>query len=597
MFSTPILRRSTLAGRARLRLDVLEDRTAPATLLAGFTETPLATGLSKPTAMEIAPDGRIFVAEQTGSVRVVKNNQLLPTPFITLPVDSSGERGVLGITFDPNFATNRFVYIYYTTSINGVHNRVSRFVANGDVAMPNTETAIVDLELLSGATNHNGGAIHFGLGGKLFIGVGDNADGSNSQNLNNRLGKILRVNADGTIPADNPTSFNGIPGTTIGVNRAIWAVGLRNPFTFAVQSGTGRLFINDVGQNTFEEINDGAGGANYGWPSAEGPSSNPAFTNPLFFYGHGAGNELGFAISGGAFYNTTVHSFPSEYVGDYFFADFANNWIRKFDPSTGAVTLFASNIATSPVDLKVDPSGNLLYLTHSGTGGGRLVAIQNATVPAQRQFIAALYRDFLGRSPGQSESDFWIGQFGSRGSSGVANAIGRSNESLGRMIDGVYAHILGRGADPGGRGFWINRLAAGQTLEQVIAAFTATSEFAARATALAHTGDSNQDFVRSLYQLLLQRSSGANEVAFWVGRVASQGRESVAQQILASAEFRAAAVNSFYGTGTPLPFLLKLLRRTSPAPAADVNAWVNSGLDVVTIETLFASSSEYFNNG
>ena len=215
-----------------------------ATLPPGFTETQVASGLANPTAMAFAPDGRLFVALQGGALRVIKNGALLATPFISLSVNASGERGLLGVAFDPDFANNNFIYLYYTTSASPIHNRVSRFTANGDVALSGSELAILYLENLS-ATNHNGGALHFGPDGKLYVAVGENAVGSNAQALTNRLGKMLRINTDGTIPTDNPF-YN----TASGENRAIWTTGLRNPFTFAFQNGTGRLFSNDVGQNT-----------------------------------------------------------------------------------------------------------------------------------------------------------------------------------------------------------------------------------------------------------------------------------------------------------------------------------------------------------
>ena len=238
--------------------------------------------------MEIAPDGRIFVCQQGGSLRVIKDGALLSTPFLTLSVDASGERGLLGIAFDPNFASNNFIYVYYTVSTSPRHNRVSRFTANGDVAVSGSETVLLDLDNLTSATNHNGGAIHFGPDGKLYIAVGENATASNAQTLNNRLGKILRINSDGTPPADNPF-FNQATGN----NRSIWALGLRNPFTFAFQPGTGRMFINDVGEASWEEINDGIAGSNYGWPNVEGPSANPNFRSPLFAYGHGISATTG----------------------------------------------------------------------------------------------------------------------------------------------------------------------------------------------------------------------------------------------------------------------------------------------------------------
>jgi len=328
-----------------------------ATLPTGFTETMIAGGLSGPTAMDFAPDGRLFVCLQGGQLRVIKNGSLLATPFVTLTVDSAGERGLLGVTFDPNFSVNNFVYVYYTVPGSPAHNRVSRFTASGDVATPGSEFVLLNLNDLSSAGNHNGGAIHFGPDGKLYIAVGENANGSNSQTLSNLLGKMLRINSDGTIPTDNPF-FN----TATGVNRAIWALGLRNPFTFAFKPGTTRMFINDVGQSTWEEINDGIAGSNYGWPTTEGPTSDPNFRSPIFWYGHGSLSTEGCAITGGAFYNPTTVQFPSSYVGKYFFADYCNSWIRVFDPSNNTAADFASS-ASNPVDLKVTNDGSLYYLS------------------------------------------------------------------------------------------------------------------------------------------------------------------------------------------------------------------------------------------
>ncbi len=328
----------------------------------GFNSVPVASGISNPTAMEFAPDGRLFVCQQSGQLRVISNGSLLPTPFVNLTVNSSGERGLLGVTFDPNFANNQFVYIYYTATTPTIHNRVSRFTANGDVALGGSEVVMLDLNDLSGATNHNGGAIHFGPDGKLYVAVGENANSSNSQTLNNLLGKMLRINSDGTIPADNP--FFSI---ATGNNRAIWALGLRNPFTFAFQAVAGRMFINDVGENTWEEINDGIAGSNYGWAICEGICGNPNFRDPLFQYGHGIGPATGCAITGGAFYNPTIATYPSDYVGKYFYADYCSGWIRRFDPGTNTAQAFATGL-NSPVDLHVGPDANLYYLAR-GNGG------------------------------------------------------------------------------------------------------------------------------------------------------------------------------------------------------------------------------------
>lgn len=328
-----------------------------ANLPEGFTETQIATGLTYPTAMSLTPDGRIFVCEQGGQLRVVKDGALLATPFLTVTVDGAGERGLVGVAVDPNFNSNHFIYVYYTALTPAPHNRLSRFTANGDVALAHSEVALLDLDNLGPAKIHNGGALRFGNDGRLYIGVGDNSVPPNAQSFSNLLGKILRLNADGSIPADNPF-FNSATGN----NRAIWALGFRNPFSFAVQRTTGRIFVEDVGQDTWEEIDEGVSGSNYGWPLVEGFTSDPRFRSPLFQYGHGVGETLGCAITGGAFYNPSANQFPSEFVGQFFFADYCNGWIRRLDPANGnLVSGFAAGISF-PVDLQVDDNGSLFYL-------------------------------------------------------------------------------------------------------------------------------------------------------------------------------------------------------------------------------------------
>ena len=352
---------------------------AASTLPPGFTEQLVASGLVNPTAMAIAPDGRIFICQQGGQLRVVKDVVLLAAPFVALIVNSTGERGLLGVAFDPAFATNGFVYVYYTATSPNIHNRVSRFTAAGDVAAPGSEFVLMDLEPL-GATNHNGGAIHFGVDGKLYVAVGENAVGSNAQTLTNRLGKILRVNSNGTIPADNPFF-----GEATGANRSIWALGLRNPFTFGVQPFSGRIFINDVGQGAWEEINDGHAGANYGWPATEGPTTDPRFDTPFFAYDRRGTGEC--AITGGAFYNPAAAQFPAEYVGRYFFADLCGGWIRRLNPEDRRVEGFATGIP-SPVDLAVSENGSLYYLARGG--GGVLYRVDHEETPGANLIVGAL---------------------------------------------------------------------------------------------------------------------------------------------------------------------------------------------------------------
>jgi glucose/arabinose dehydrogenase len=324
-----------------------------ATLPPGFNESVIASGISSPTAMTFAPDGRLFVCQQNGALRVIKQDALLSTPFLTVTTDSNGERGLLGVAFDPNFANNQWVYIYYTVPGSPAHNRVSRFTAAGDVAVSGSQTIILELNDLSSAQNHNGGALHFGPDGRLYIAVGENANSANAQTNGNLLGKILRIEANGAIPTDNP-----LYNTATGVNRAIWALGLRNPFTFGFQPGTGRMFINDVGEGTWEEINEGVAGANYGWPTCEGACGSPNFRDPIYQYSHAEGC----AIVGAAFYNPDTPQFPSQYTGVYFFADLCSAWIRILDPNNGnQVSTFATGLS-SPVDLQVSADGSLYYL-------------------------------------------------------------------------------------------------------------------------------------------------------------------------------------------------------------------------------------------
>jgi glucose/arabinose dehydrogenase len=393
--------------RAWLEGVELETRANPVVLPAGFADTPLATGFNRPTAMEFAPDGRLFVLEQAGNVVLVHPDGTTSTA-LHLNVDSNGERGLLGIAFDPNFTTNHYAYLYYTNPqagasswSNGVHNQLSRFtVDDTDPLLPTfgNEAPILDWDNLSSATNHNGGAIHFGLDGMLYANAGDNMqtftgpDGNvyrASQSLNNLLGKQLRIDVasfnsgvatrDDTtvgqlIPADNP-----FVGTAPGINQLIFALGLRNPYTFAVQPGTGAIFLNDVGETTWEEIHQSVAGANFGW---RGGSSDgfghppPAFAagtykEPLLAYRHSGGPAGGgSAIVGGTFYNPTTSQFPASYVGKYFYEDLGFGWIRYFDPANpGSAanpdpsTVFATDTAGGLRDLKVDSAGNLFYLS------------------------------------------------------------------------------------------------------------------------------------------------------------------------------------------------------------------------------------------
>jgi glucose/arabinose dehydrogenase len=334
-------------------------------LPSGFTKSLVVGGLTRPTDMEFAPDGRLFVAQQGGRLRVLKPDGRMTTFVdISSDVDSRGERGLLGVTFDPNFASNHFVYLFYThepTATTPANNRIIRYTANGNKPLAGSRKLIFRLNNLR-PLHHNGGTIQFGARDKLYVSTGDNQIPDNAQSLSNLKGKILRINKDGTIPTDNPF-YNKASGK----NRAIWALGLRNPFKFAIKPGAGTIFINDVGERTWEEINRGVEGANYGWPRFEGPETDPRFRSPIYAYRHGRDTPI-CSITGGAFYNPAKVQFPAGYVGDYFFADLCGGWIKRYDPGSDTARRFATGLVT-PVDLEVERDGTLYYLTRGSTEG------------------------------------------------------------------------------------------------------------------------------------------------------------------------------------------------------------------------------------
>lgn len=288
---------------------------------AGFINSTFATGLSTPTSMEFAPDGRLFVCERRGKVRVIQaNGALNPVSFLDLSAETDFqiERGILGIAFDPQFTTNGYVYVYHTVAGSPAHNQVSRFTATGDVG--GSRLNILDLDSLSTSQIHNAGAIHFGTDGMLYVAVGNNGNGTNSQSIANRLGKILRINPiNGSPAAGNPTSFKLGDNSTVFPafpNTAIWAMGLRNPFTFAVHPTSGRIFANDVGDGLREEIDDIITGLNYGYPTQEGKNGleNVNFKRPFIDYAHG--DSGGLCICGGAFYRlkSGLNTFGASYL-------------------------------------------------------------------------------------------------------------------------------------------------------------------------------------------------------------------------------------------------------------------------------------------
>lgn len=332
-----------------------------------FQNEILATGFNLPTTMEFMPDGRILVGELQGRIKVVNPPYTQAEPGLFLQITNIGSygvyQGIYDIVLDPDFATNRYYYVFYTMGTPR-HDRVSRFTANESVTGTVAGSEFVLYEDPQDANSeHHGGAMAFDNAGKLFFTTGEHFDANAAPRLNSPRGKLHRINKDGTVPTDNP--FYDGTGSNID---SIWAIGLRNPFRMFYDSVTDKLYIGDVGGNnnatSMEEVNVGARGANYGWPATEGATTNPAYTSPLYAYSH-AGRDA--SITGGFVYRGS--QFPASYQGDYFFADYAQNWIRglDLDPATGAMAGGIYNF--EPADGSVDgPYGDIVGLSQGPDG-------------------------------------------------------------------------------------------------------------------------------------------------------------------------------------------------------------------------------------
>ena len=393
----------------------------------GFTAEVVATGLDGLTALDVLPDGRVLVCEQPGRVRIIDNGELLKTPVIELPVDSWWERGVIGVTHDPEFENRPYIYVCWVAKDPHPHHIISRFTMKGNVADPASEKRLLvgdDQTQMGGKVpaGHQGGAMHFGPDGKLYIAIGEQTAGAPSQKLDTFLGKILRINPDGSIPADNP-----FVDTATGKYRAIWAYGCRNPFTFAFRQSDGLMLINDVG-GKFEEINVGRAGANYGWPVVE-HGDNPkydsgAFDGPIHQYPQSS-------INGGDFCTNPI--WPAAWQGRFFFADFIHGWIKTIDPSDSEKSLpFVTGIR-QPVDLRFAGDGSLYVLLRNawvidkkfGGGTGAVLRIRptdvtqsgnvtvTSTAPTKKSVIVEAVPDdspskSLGPKPGDVYREFAI---------------------------------------------------------------------------------------------------------------------------------------------------------------------------------------------
>lgn len=331
------------------------------------------TGFASPVDIANCGDSRLFVVEQDGLIRILNSNGTInPTPFlnITSLTNQSGEQGLLGLAFHPNYSTNGLFYINYTnTSGNTVIARYS--VDSGNPNLANT-TGTILLTVTQPFSNHNGGTLKFGSDGYLYIGMGDGGSGGDpgnrAQNINELLGKMLRIDVNSATPY-------GIPPTNpyVGIAGAdeIWAIGLRNPWKFSFDRQTGDLWIADVGQNQYEEVNRATAsesGLNYGWRCYEGNTAyntagcaaQSTMKSPLFTTNH----TNGFcSITGGYVYRGT--QYPN-FQGKYFFSDYCKAQIGSSD-GLGNVSFSATFSGNNFVSFGEDTNGELYVASINGT--------------------------------------------------------------------------------------------------------------------------------------------------------------------------------------------------------------------------------------
>ncbi len=298
------------------------------------TSTPLPTGPSEvyetfasgfthAVAIDFLPDGRMLVTEKDGRVLIVNGGQVSTTPVLTISAESDNECGLLGIAVDPSFATNRYVWIYYSTPDPNKGNQIVRFTLNNDKA--SDVQVAKHFPRLGGVCGHNGGNLHFGPDGKLYVSIGDNEDPSNAQQLgDNHAGKIHRF--DPTVPLGIPPD-NPISGSSI------YAYGFRNPFDFTFDPQSGSIWATENGTYCDDEINRVVPGGNYGWrPEANNACENSKVGDDYPYFRPIINFDSSQAPTGIMFY--TGNLFP-QWVDRMFFCSFTNKWIRLIDLDSG----------------------------------------------------------------------------------------------------------------------------------------------------------------------------------------------------------------------------------------------------------------------
>lgn len=408
----------------------------------------VATGLPNPTDIQAPRDGsgRLFVALQNGTIRIVRDGTLLAAPFLDIGsrVSCCNERGLLGLTFPPGFAQSGRFYVNYTNT--GGHTEIAmyRVSANADIADPASGTVLMTIQ--QPFANHNGGGLAFGPDGYLYIGVGDGGGSgdpqNNGQNLNTLLGKILRVDVESTpgqVRNPNPPNFQA----QHGARPEIWAFGLRNPWRFSFDRSTGDLWIADVGQNVYEEINVQAassqGGENYGWRIMEGAHCFNALScnetdlvQPIWEYDH----SLGCSVTGGYVYRG---SRSMGMRGDYIYGDYCSGRIWALRRGGGVL----SNSLLVDTNYQItsfgeDEAGEL-YL-----GDARSGSVVRLLGPVQPRFSSANVVNAASFAPGLTPGSLaTVFAAGLRDDDGISAATALP---LPGTIDGIGVTIDGRDA-------------------------------------------------------------------------------------------------------------------------------------------------------
>ncbi len=363
-------------------------------------EPIVTSGLTHPTFITPAGDGsgRLFITEQAGLIKILQNGAVLPTPFLdltsqTILMEEYSEQGLLGLAFHPDYATNGYFYVHYTGTADFGNSFIVRYqVSATDPNSADPASAQILLEIEQPAVNHNGGTVAFGPDGYLYIGMGDGGPqgdlNNNGQNRNVLLGKILRIDVDNgdpyAIPADNPFA-DGVGGLP-----EIWAYGLRNPFRFSFDRATGDLYIGDVGEDAFEEVDfqpaASLGGENYGWkmyeandiyrgPFWDAPSPNPFYdvnnvpqiadsstVAPVAAYPHAEGC----AVAGGYVYRGDA---MPNLVGVYVYGDWCTGhiwWLKRMDDGTFSGGLLIEGTGLNISGFGQAENGDLYVVNHSG---------------------------------------------------------------------------------------------------------------------------------------------------------------------------------------------------------------------------------------